>query len=275
MTVPSLNTTGYLGLKENNPPNVRFFRKDPTTADYSGFDIGDVWINIDTPLAFMLMAKSKSPIPPHPFVANWQEIGGFSAGTLTLTPTVGGVIAPIAGNINVTGSNGILPSNAGAATLNIANTNVFNLDAGDSTPFVLGNLAINGANGIQVSSPAPGQIQIANLSVGMTWNLVTAADNPVQIVNDNGYIARGGAQVQFVLPPLAQTGESFKIIGDGNLWTISQAAGQSITLSEQTSTVGVLGSVTALKTRCTIEAVNIIDDTEWQITSVTGNLDFV
>lgn len=104
------------------------------------------------------------------------------------------------------------------------------------------------------------------------WQVVTSADNPVNLVAENGYISKGAGPVQFVLPASASIGDTFKIIGYGNLWTISQNAMQSITIGIKTSTVGVTGSVSATVISDSIDLVCVTANQEFYETSIQGNL---
>lgn len=110
---------------------------------------------------------------------------------------------------------------------------------------------------------------------GFTWVVVTSATNPNTLVKAHGYIPKGAGVVTFVLPAAASIGDSFIIAGYGNLWTLTQNAGQTITLGVQTTTGGVGGSITATQVRDTIEVVCVTANTEFQIINGIGNLTFV
>lgn len=112
-------------------------------------------------------------------------------------------------------------------------------------------------------------------SGGFTWNVVTSGTNPNQVVRGNGYIAKGASQTVFILPPSATVGDVFAIIGYGNLWTLTQNAGQTVTLGDKTTTAGASGSITATQVRDCVEVVCVTANTEFQIYDVTGNLTFV
>lgn len=106
---------------------------------------------------------------------------------------------------------------------------------------------------------------------GTTWNVVTSALNPITLAKENGYICKGAGAVQFVLPAAAAIGDTFQIIGLTNLWSISQNAGQSIIIGNQTSTAGVFGSVTATMVTDGITLVNITANISFYETQVQGN----
>ena len=91
------------------------------------------------------------------------------------------------------------------------------------------------------------------------------------LVANNAYICKGAGAVNFVLPPAAAIGDSFKIIGYGNLWSISQNAMQSITIGVVTSSLGIGGSVTATTVSDNIELVCVTANTEFYEIQIQGN----
>ncbi len=142
-----------------------------------------------------------------------------------------------------------------------------------AAPYVICNTLTAGA-GIAIAN-APGSITISGAGGGFSWHEVTSATNPNTLVAQNGYIAKGAGAVTFLLPATAAVGDMFVIAGYGNLWTLTQNALQSVTLGSVTSTVGVLGSVTATNIRDTITLVCVTTDTEFQVVASTGNPNFV
>ncbi len=119
----------------------------------------------------------------------------------------------------------------------------------------------------------PGTITISGGGGGgFTWNNVTILDNPVLLVPANGYVASGAGVVQFTLPAAAAFGDTYAIIGNGNLWTIAQHAGQQIVLGNQATTAGVFGNITASMISDCLEIVCIVANTKFQIVSSIGNV---
>lgn len=126
--------------------------------------------------------------------------------------------------------------------------------------------------GTNVSTTGVGNVLTINATAsGLTWNVVTSANNPVTLAANNGYIAKGAGVVNFVLPAAAAVGDTFRIIGYGNLWTIAQNAGQSITIGFLTSTAGVGGSVTATMISDGLELVCVTANLEFYETYIQGN----
>lgn len=141
-------------------------------------------------------------------------------------------------------------------------------------------IAVPAANNINVFGGVGASTSGSGSTITVTvnefdWNVVTSATNPNSLVKQNGYISKGASSVTFVLPTTAAIGDTFIIAGYGNLWTLTQGAGQSVTLGTQTTTVGAGGSITATNARDTIEIVCVTANTEFQIISAVGNLTFV
>lgn len=149
----------------------------------------------------------------------------------------------------------------------------FTTDSGVATP-AANNLNVFG--GVGASTTGSGSTITVDVNTsGFDWLVVTDATNPNTIVKEKGYIAKGAGSVTFVLPATAAVGDSFVIAGHGNLWTLTQSAGQSVTLGSVTTTVGVAGSVTATNIRDTIEVICVTANTEFQVISSIGNPIFV
>lgn len=149
----------------------------------------------------------------------------------------------------------------------------FTTDSGIAVP-AANNVNVFGGVGASTSGSGS-TITIKVDTTGFDWNVVTSATNPNTLVKENGYIPKGAGAVTFVLPAAAAIGDSFMIAGYGNLWSLTQNAGQSVTLGSSTTSVGVGGSITATQVRDSIELVCVTANTEFQIVNGVGNLTFV
>lgn len=149
----------------------------------------------------------------------------------------------------------------------------FTTDSGIAVP-AAGNLNVLGGVGASTSG-AGSTITVKVDTTGFDWNVVTSATNPNSLVKENGYIPKGAGVVTFILPAAAAIGDTFLIAGYGNLWTLTQNAGQSITLGVSTTTIGVGGSVAATQVRDSLELVCVTANTEFQIINDVGNLTFI
>ena len=98
---------------------------------------------------------------------------------------------------------------------------------------------------------------------GFHWKAVTASDNPVTLFPGFAYVANGAFPVLFTLPPTAAFGNTYRVVGHGNLWKVSQNAFQTMILGIDSTTVGVGGY---------IQATLVMDSVE--ITCIEANLDF-
>ncbi len=99
--LPSRNPTGYLGIKETNPPQLYFIDRTPTSEDSRPYDPGDLWIDQATDNAYLLIKKVGA-------IATWHNIGTAVSILGKLTGDTGGPINPDASdNINLLGGIGI------------------------------------------------------------------------------------------------------------------------------------------------------------------------
>lgn len=131
---------------------------------------------------------------------------------------------------------------------------------------------LNVLGGTGSTTSASGNTITINVSASsFTWNLVTSAMNPIALAAGNGYICKGAGAVNFTLPAAASLGETFRIVGYGNLWTIAQNAGQSITIGNQTTTVGAFGDLTATMISDGIELLCVTNNSEFYETGIQGN----
>ncbi|MGD0510934.1 MAG: hypothetical protein ABSA33_03780 [Candidatus Micrarchaeaceae archaeon] len=107
---------------------------------------------------------------------------------------------------------------------------------------------------------------------GYTWNNVTSASNPVTLLTGNGYVSSGAGVVNFTLPAAAAFGDTYRVVGNGNLWTLAQNAGQSIVYGDEITTAGVGGSLAASKISDCVEIVCTVANNLFEVVSSIGNI---
>jgi len=107
--------------------------------------------------------------------------------------------------------------------------NVFEiLGAGGATTSVVGNV-----------------MTITFVSSGFTWNVVTSATNPNQIIIENGYICNGASLVTFLLPLAPAIGDTFKIFSHTARFQIIPNGGQNMVIGAATGISGATGTATS------------------------------
>lgn len=116
-----------------------------------------------------------------------------------------------------------------------------------------------------LSSPfvisAPGILQ---------WSEVTG---PTTATPNNGYVANNSSTVPITLPVLANFGDIIRIVGKGaGGWSLLQNAGQAIHFGDDTTTVGVGGSVASQNSFDCIELVCTTANTNFTALSSIGNM---
>ena len=110
-----------------------------------------------------------------------------------------------------------------------------------------------------------------NPNVLFTWNVITGTSQAVS--ENNGYVPMNVAQTTFTLPPTANVGDAFKIMGYGSGgWKIAQNAGQTIHLGSSPTSTGVLGFLASTNRFDNLEVVCLVPNTEFSVRAVVGNI---
>lgn len=118
-------------------------------------------------------------------------------------------------------------------------------------------------------------VTISISSTGFTWNTITSAGNPTQIVAENAYITSGVSQCVLILPLTANIGDSFIITGSTSLFQVTQNASQYILFGIKTTTSGATGNITSTSFADHIEIVCIVQNIGFKIIDSIGNLTVV
>jgi hypothetical protein len=133
---------------------------------------------------------------------------------------------------------------------------------------------LTAGTGISVTNGA-GSISIAAVSPGgtyLTWQSITS--NTTLAVN-NGYIVSSGA-LSLALPSTATLGSVIVIaLTAGTSWTVTQAAGQSIRVSNLTTTTGASGTMSSSASGDSVMMVCTTANTTWTAYAVQGNLSLI
>jgi len=110
---------------------------------------------------------------------------------------------------------------------------------------------------------------IANLAGGglLPWNAVAINTT---MVADNGYIISGNREM--TLPAASAVGAILRLVGDDDIFTLKQAAGQYVGFNTNVTTIGASGSIIAIEVGQTLELVCREANLGWRVISSVGNL---
>lgn len=108
-------------------------------------------------------------------------------------------------------------------------------------------------------------------TASITWNTVTGTTQAM--LTSNGYYTTNASATTLSLPTTAAAGTMIAVtqVGAG-LWTISQAALQSIQYGAQVTTVGTGGSLVATNVGNTVWMLCTVANTAWQVVFSVGNI---
>jgi hypothetical protein len=139
---------------------------------------------------------------------------------------------------------------------------------------IAGIIEILGTGSITTSGSG-NVVTISISGTGFTWNTITSASNPTQIVAENAYITAGVSQCVLVLPLTGVVGDSFIVTGLSSLFQITQNANQSIVFGMLTTTTGVGGSITSTGAGDHVTVVCIQTNLVWKVIDSMANLTVV
>jgi hypothetical protein len=158
-----------------------------------------------------------------------------------------------------------------AGELNVVNNHpeiptIFITNSGTAIP-IANELEVLGAGAVFTS----GASNVITITVsGVTsWSLISSSQT---LAIDMGYICSGGATLSLALPAVSPLGAIIEVILSGSFgFTITQGAGQQISLGNQSTTAGVGGSLTSTQQGDSIRMVCKTANLSWLVLSGMGN----
>ena len=199
-TSPGSTSLGYMGTKNGAPIALVSQTRDPQTSDARAYDIGTIWVNKLNNNAWILTSKPGN-------IAYWLPFVGGSLGVTTLTPDVGGPIAPVLGNIDLDGGPGLQITGAGN-TITVTAPGLAQSTL--TTKFT--------ANGVWTKNPAAKQVRL--IMWGAAGGGGTAAGAGIDVWGGSGGAAGQGLNYLFdaaVFPALSTI--TIGVGGTGGLGT--------------------------------------------------------
>jgi hypothetical protein len=177
-----------------------------------------------------------------------------------------------------------------------ANT-VFSFTAAGSITTDFDNLSAAAGSGYYATGPGGGNFTIGNAVISgsalsidpaITTTIQSSVVNPINpfpsilwnsissnqtLAVNNGYLVTSGS-LSLALPTTSSVGDMlYVVLAGGTSFTLTQAAGQSITIGNQSTTVGAGGSLASTSSGDAVQLVCRTANTTWYVFSgVQGNL---
>lgn len=303
------NPLAYVGVNAYSPPNIKSYDRAPTTDDYKGFFIGDMWIDESaTPRNVYLLASkannSGTWLVTSSSIATPISVSDGGTGRTTLTDgavLVGDGTNPIElvgpgtdGQLligatlaspawaDLTSSGGTITITPGANTLNIeAGAAVpiqFDADAGSAVPAV-GVLTVSGGTGVSTSATGSTVTIDASVDVATTYDTdsgsATPAANVITIAGGAG-IDTSGAGSTVTIDVAASVATSY-VTDSGtatpaaNVINVVGAGTASTSASGSTITISASGSGSSVSA---FNAYSSTADTNWTGDSTQAKTSF-
>lgn len=142
-------------------------------------------------------------------------------------------------------------------------------------PPTAGNIQVEGGTGCTVVEDVPNSKLIVNINGGgLDWNNVIAT--PQAMVANDGYLTNSGSQIVLTLPATSVFGDKIEVAGFGaGGWQVQQLAGQQIIFGNQSTTLGVGGSLTSTNQFDSLELLCVVANLTWLVLDAQGNITVV
>ena len=159
--------------------------------------------------------------------------------------------------------------------MNSGSVDITTIHTPDGTDVMAVAGVVNFLNGAGMTITGSGNnITFNSAGGGVEWNDVTGTTQ--ELAAGQAYVANNGGQIGFSLPETAAFGDFYIIAGYGaGGWTLQQNAGQSVILGNQTTTVGVAGTLTSTLPSDSVQIVCVVADTVFKVLEWAGNITVV
>ena len=186
-----LDPLSYLGVEPVAPSNFIVQKRDPTTADYNEYNLGDEWLNILTIEVWKLVRKNN-------LVATWIQFGG--TGTDTTFVTDSGNAIPALNILNVVGTGSINTLGSGnTLTINGISGGIFmwvETDISLTMDVQMGYITTSLVGAVSLQLPTTSVIgdviRVAGLEAG-GWSITQAAGQYINFISQATTPGVGGS----------------------------------------------------------------------------------
>lgn len=253
--IPSSNhPLAYLGTNATTPPNIITSNRAPTSADFRGYNIGDIWVDDVGDNAYILVSLANN-------LAVWNLAAASTGDLSTLTGNSGGPVSPLLANINLVGDGTTINvvGNPATHTLTISaagsTATSFVTDSGTANP-IADVLHINGDPNITTTG-ATNVVHVDLNQAVVVTSYSTATPTPIAdslLISGNTIQAAGTATDVGLnltakgIGPIVNTTQNVTTTQDSSTFTVDTSAagasGQVEFLTQNTQIVADQNTVT-------------------------------
>lgn len=202
------NPLSHIGVTPESLAADYSFRRDPTTIDWQGFNLGTRWLNTIDQTYWVLVAKTKTS---GIYVATWIQLTNQGDDVETITGNSGGAVGPdINGNINVLGDTTTITiaGNPGTNTLTVSavGTGIVSTLTGDTGGPI---------------SPVAGNINILAQPTAGTTVVISGSGNTLEL---NVTDVAGNTNIGLAAGNLPTTGTNNTSLGQNAIASVSSGS---------------------------------------------------
>jgi hypothetical protein len=174
----SLRSSAYTGTNANQPPNLNFAQRDPTTRDIN-HSIGDIWLNKLNKTVWGLVSLAGDAMSKGA-QATWKKIAGDSTHLVSLSDSAGDTVVangsgPYEGEISLIGGDNITTNVTGANEITVNLDPIIDIVSLRISTLPAGVMQTSAGGVVTSNNGASGELLIAGGAAAPAWSYLESA----------------------------------------------------------------------------------------------------